>query len=30
VFAAVVEHRIRRREDGLAAAARMLEAVPIP
>ena len=30
VFASVVEHRIRRREDGLAAAARMLEAVPIP
>jgi MoxR-like ATPase len=30
VFAAVVEHRIRRREDGLAAAARMLKAVPIP
>jgi MoxR-like ATPase len=30
VFAAVVEHRIRRREDGLEAAARMLEAVPIP
>ena len=30
VFAAVVEHRIRRREDGLAAATRMLGAVPIP
>jgi MoxR-like ATPase len=30
VFGPVVEHRIRHREDGLAAAARMLEAVPIP
>jgi MoxR-like ATPase len=30
VFAAVVEHRVRQSESGLAAAARMLEAVPIP
>lgn len=30
VFAAVVEHRIRQRESGLAAATRLLEAVPIP
>jgi MoxR-like ATPase len=30
VFAAVVEHRVRQRESGLAAAARLLEAVPIP
>jgi MoxR-like ATPase len=30
VFAAVVEHRVRRRDSGLAEAARLLEAVPIP
>jgi hypothetical protein len=30
VFAAVVEHRVRQRDSGPAAAARLLEAVPIP
>jgi MoxR-like ATPase len=30
VFAAVVEHRLRQRDDGPAAAPRILEAVPIP
>ena len=30
VFAAVVEHRLRRRDDGAGAAPRILEAVPIP
>jgi MoxR-like ATPase len=30
VFAAVVEHRLRQRDTGPAAAARVLEAVPVP
>jgi MoxR-like ATPase len=30
VFAAVVEHRLRLRDDGPTAASRILEAVPIP
>jgi MoxR-like ATPase len=30
VFAAVVEHRVRQRDSGPAAATRLLEAVPIP